>query len=449
VKRMARRWSQLEKRAYAAAKKVFPSHWSFLLGEIAMFSFFVLVGTGLYLTFFYQADAASVRYDGAYAPLRGVDVSVAFHSVLDITFERPFGRVIRQTHHWAALVFIAAVVIHAARVFFTGAFRRPRRLNWTVGVTLMGLSMVTGFFGFVLPHDLLGGTSARVGHAFAVSIPWIGPGVAEMLYGGPFGNPDMLRRLWQLHVLVLPITIGTLLLVHLALVWLQTHTQFRGGNASDEVVTGATALPGYLLKTVGLAALVAGVLLAAGSLIEIAPLWVNGPFDPTAATVPAQPDWYLAWVEGALRILPSVDLTVWGREIPGPFLVGVAFPVTLFALLYAWPFLEERAVGDRGGHHLLDRPAERPVRTAFGVAILAVLTVLMAAASHDQQAAALQVPVDRMTGAYRVAVALVPGAAAVAAYHISRARLRDERVLGEPAHPAAGTAVDDEQVSSQ
>jgi ubiquinol-cytochrome c reductase cytochrome b subunit len=441
-------WSRFEKRAYAATKKVFPSHWSFLLGEIAMFSFFVLVGTGLYLAFFYEADATSVRYDGAYFPLHGVEVSVAFQSVLDITFEHPFGRVMRQTHHWAALVFIAAIVLHAARVFFTGAFRRPRRLNWTIGLTLLGLSMATGFFGFALPHDLLGGTSARIGHAFAVSIPWIGPGVAEMLFGGSFGNPDMLRRLWQLHVLVMPITIGILLLVHLALVWLQTHTQFPGGTASDELVTGSTAIPGYALKTVGLAALVAGVLIAAGSTIEIAPLWINGPFDPTAATVPAQPDWYLAWVEGALRIVPATDLTVWGREVPGPFLVGVAFPTALFALLYAWPFIEERVVGDRGGHHMLHLPREHPVRTAFGVALLALLTVLMAAASHDQQAAALGVPVDRMTDAYRVAAMVVPGFAAVAAYNIGRARLRDERALGESAHPDSGKAVDGGTVSS-
>jgi ubiquinol-cytochrome c reductase cytochrome b subunit len=449
MKRPAGWWSRLEKQVYSAAKKVFPGHWSFLLGEIAMFSFFVLVGTGLYLTFFYEADATSVRYDGAYTPLHGVEISAAFRSVLDITFERPFGLVIRQTHHWAALVFIAVILLHAARVFFTGAFRRPRRLNWTVGLTLMGLAMATGFFGFALPHDLLGGTSARIGHAFAVSIPWIGPGVAEMLFGGAFGNPDMLRRLWQLHVLVMPITIGGLLLAHLTLVWLQTHTQFRGGEASDEVVTGTAAIPGYALKTVGLAALVGGVLIAAGSLLEIAPLWINGPFDPTAATVPAQPDWYLAWVEGALRILPAADLTVWGREIPGPFLVGVALPVALFALLYAWPFLEERIVGDRGGHHLLDRPRDRPVRTAFGVALLALLTVLMAAASHDQQAAALQVPVDRMTDAYRVAVVVVPGLAAVVAYHINRARLRDERAVGEPADPASERAVADGEVSSR
>jgi ubiquinol-cytochrome c reductase cytochrome b subunit len=356
VKRMARRWSQLEKRAYAAAKKVFPSHWSFLLGEIAMFSFFVLVGTGLYLTFFYQADAASVRYDGAYAPLHGVDVSVAFHSVLDITFERPFGRVIRQTHHWAALVFIAAVVIHAARVFFTGAFRRPRRFNWTVGVTLMGLSMVTGFFGFVLPHDLLGGTSARIGHAFAVSIPWIGPGVAEMLYGGPFGNPDMLRRLWQLHVLVLP-----------------DHDRNPASRAPGAgVAADPHPVPGRQRKRRGrhrchrpprLFAQDRRTGSAGGGSSPCGrfahrdrPLWINGPFDPTAATVPAQPDWYLAWVEGALRILPAAISPCGDGRSPVPSLVGVAFPVALFAILYAWPFLEERAVGDRGGHHCSTGP---------------------------------------------------------------------------------------------
>jgi ubiquinol-cytochrome c reductase cytochrome b subunit len=441
VKGPAGWWSKIERRAYAAAKKVFPGHWSFLLGEIAMFSFLVLVGTGLYLTAFYEADATTVPYQGAYAPLQGVEVSAAFHSVLDITFERPMGGVIRQTHHWAALVFVGAIVLHAARVFFTGAFRRPRRLNWTIGVTLMGLAMATGFFGFALPHDLLGGTSARIGHAFAVSIPWVGPGVAEMLFGGSFGNPNMLHRLWQLHVLVLPLAIGALLLGHLALVWLQTHTQFRGEGADEDLVSGSAAVPGYALKTAGLAAMVAGVLVAAGSLVEIAPLWINGPFDATAATVPAQPDWYLAWVEGALRILPAADVTVWGREIPSPFFVGVMMPVAVFAMLYAWPFVEGRLVRDRRGHHILDRPREHPVRTALGVALLVLLTVLMAAASHDQQAVALRIPVERMTAVYRVAAAVVPLLAGVAAYYTCRALLGDERAAGEPPSPEPDPAV--------
>jgi ubiquinol-cytochrome c reductase cytochrome b subunit len=435
MKRAGERLVALERRAYALAKrmgrKVFPSSWSFLLGEIALFSFMLLVGTGIYLVLFYEAGAHPVRYDGAYEPLQGLEVPAAYRSVLDITFDRPFGRVIRQTHHWAALVFVAAVVLHAARVFFTGAYRRPRRLNWAIGVTLMGLAMANGYFGFTLPHDVLGGTSARIGHAFSVSVPVVGAGIADMLFGGEFGNTGMLRRLWQLHVVILPATITLLLLSHLALVWVQTHTQFRADTPSADVVTGASGLPGYTLKTVGLGAVVTGVIVAAGALVTIAPIWIYGPFDPTASSVPAQPDWYLAWVEGALRILPGIDVVAFGREIPSPFFVGVALPMALFMLLYAWPFLEERLTGDHAGHHLLDRPRHHPVRTALGATVLTAMTVLMAAASHDQQAAWLGVPVEAATRAYQVALVALPLGAGLLAAHTCRVLVRDEQRLDQ------------------
>jgi ubiquinol-cytochrome c reductase cytochrome b subunit len=419
-----------------ALRKVFPGHWSFLLGEIAMFSFFVLVATGLYLAFFYDASAELVPYTGSYPQLEGVAVSQAFHSVMDITFERPLGSVVRQTHHWAALVFVAALVLHAVRVFFTGAFRRPRRLNWMIGVTLMGLAMVTGFFGFVLPHDLLGGTSARIGHAFAVSVPVVGPGVADLLFAGPFGNPQMLHRMWLLHVIVLPLVLGLLLVAHLALVWVQTHTMFGGEGRSRDMVEGSAAWPAYLFKAGGLFAVVAGVLVGFGALVQIAPVWIHGPFDPASTTVPAQPDWYLGWVEGALRILPALDITVMGRTVPSPFIAGVAFPVAVFVVLYAWPFLEARLTGDTGGHHLLDRPRDHPVRAATGATGLAVLTVLLMAGSHDWQGFLLGTPIEAMTVAYRIALVVVPVAVGAFTYSVCRS-LRAEDA-GAPVALSAG-----------
>jgi ubiquinol-cytochrome c reductase cytochrome b subunit len=416
-------------------KKVFPGHWSFLLGELAMFSFLVLVATGVYLAWFYDTSMAVIAYEGSYEPLVGVEVTRAYHSVLDITFDQPAGGVVRQAHHWAALVFVAAIVLHAARVFFTGAFRRPRRLNWTIGVTMMGLAMAAGFFGLALPHDLLGGTGARIGYAFAVSIPVIGPGVADFVFGGEFGNDGMLHRFWLFHVFLLPLAIAGLLGLHLTLVFLQSHTQFadrRGRRRADNVV-GAAAWPGYLLKATAAFALVVGVLLALGALVEIGPIWIYGPFDAAAATVPAQPDWYLGWVEGALRIFPGLDLVVFGREVPSPFFVGVAFPAMVFAILLAWPFAEARITGDHDKHHLLDRPRDRPVRTALGVAGLSALTVLLAAGSHDLQALLLRVPVDSLTWAYRWLFVLVPIAAGIATWGVCRSLARSEAEgLGQP-----------------
>ncbi|CAN5809805.1 ubiquinol-cytochrome c reductase cytochrome b subunit [soil metagenome] len=409
-----------------ALRKVFPGHWSFLFGEIAMFSFLVLVTTGLYLALFYDASAETVPYNGSYDPLEGVAVSRAFHSVMDITFERPLGSVVRQTHHWAALVFVAALVLHAARVFFTGAFRRPRRLNWMIGVTLMGLAMATGFFGFVLPHDLLGGTSARIGHAFAVSVPVIGPGVADLLFAGPFGNSQMLHRMWLLHVIVLPILLALLLVGHLVLVWLQTHTATRGADGDEDIVEGSAAWPAYLFKAGGLLFMVLGVLVGFGALVQIAPVWIHGPFDPASTTVPAQPDWYLGWVEGALRIFPSLDLTVLGRTIPSPFMAGVAFPVAVFGVLYAWPFVESWMTGDTARHHVLDRPRHRPVRTALGATGLALLTVLLMAGSHDWQGFLLRTPIEVMTTAYRIAMAVIPAGVGFLTYSVCRSLAAEE-----------------------
>lgn len=417
----------VRRRVDELARKVFPGHWSFLLGEVAMFAFVVLVLTGGYLAWFYEASGESVTYRGSYGALEGVEVSGAYASVIELTFDTPAGALVRQTHHWAAVVFVAAIVVHAMRVFFTGAFRRPRRLNWTIGVTMLGLAMVTGFFGLALPHDLLGGTGARIGHAFAVSIPFVGPGVADLLFAGDFGNPDMLHRFWLLHVVILPLLLAGLLGGHLLLVFLQTHTQFGTGRRREDNVVGSAAWPGYLLRTTGLALVVGGVLLALGAVIQIAPIWLYGPFDPAAATVPAQPDWYLGWVEGSLRVLPSMETTLLGREVPSPFLTGLTLPVVLFVLLVAWPFLEALVTGDRATHHLLDRPREHPVRTGVGVAGLAFVAVLLAAGSHDLQALLVRVPVDSVTTVYRWLLVLVPPVAGLVTTSVCRSLVRTER----------------------
>jgi ubiquinol-cytochrome c reductase cytochrome b subunit len=430
----------------AAPAKVFPPHGAFLLGEVAMFSFFVLVATGIYLALFYEASGEVIEYSGAYAPLAGVPVSGAYESVMEITFSRPGGAVVRQTHHWASLVFVAAIALHAARIFFTGAFRRPRRMNWMVGVTLLGTAMASGFFGLALPHDLLGATGARIGHAFAVSIPLIGPGVADLVFGGEFGNPDMLHRFWLLHVIVLPVVIGGLLATHLALVWVQTHTQFPGRRHREDNVVGARAVPGYALKTAGLFAVVAGVLLAMGALLQIAPIWLYGPFDPAAATVPAQPDWYLGWVEGALRILPPLDVELLGWEIPSPFFSGFLLSVVVMAVVFLWPLIEERATGDHDDHHLLDRPREHPVRTAVGAGGLGFLVVLLMAGSHDLQGLLMRVPVDTMTLVYRVLLLIVPPAVGGVTWAACRSLVEGERT--GRGQPGAGTRHLEEPVRS-
>jgi ubiquinol-cytochrome c reductase cytochrome b subunit len=395
---------------HKAKKKVFPDHWSFLLGEVAMYSLVVLIVTGLFLTLFFDASGSRVVYQGSYEPLQGAEMSRAYRSVLDISFEQRAGLLMRQSHHWAALVFTAAIVIHAARLFFTGAFRRPRRMNWEIGITLLVLALANGFFGVSLTDDLLSGTGLRIGYSFVLSIPVIGPAASTLLFGGEFPAPNVLPRLWWLHVVILPLAILGLFTAHMALVWRQTHTQFRDRRAKEDNVVGESLWPAYAARSAALFCMVGAVLAGLGGLVQIAPVWLYGPFEATSATVPAQPDWYLGWVEGALRILPPLDLQLGSFHVPSQFFVGIALPLAAFGVLYAWPFLEAMATGDHEPH--------RPVRTALGAAALAFLTVLVFAGSHDLQGLLLGISVDTMTGAYRVLAVVVPPPVGLLTWHI-------------------------------
>jgi ubiquinol-cytochrome c reductase cytochrome b subunit len=402
-----------------AARKVFPDHWSFLLGEIAMVALFVLFATGIVLAFLYDASGEATTYDGSYHPLRGVEMSRAYESVVRISFDVPAGLLLRQVHHWTALVFVAAIVVHAARIFFTGAYRRPRRVNYLIGLTLLVVSVANGFFGVALPDDLLSGSGAQIGHAIALSVPVLGPGIASALVGGEFASEEMVHRFWLIHVFAIPTIIVALFSVHMALVWRQTHTQYPTDGAAGEVV-GTRLLPHHAMKTGALLLSMVAVLVGMGALLQINPVWQHGPFQPAAATVPAGPDWYLMFVEGGLRILPALHLSLGPVEIPSPFLAGVAVPALVFATLAAWPFVEERLQGDRHLHHLLERPRDRPGRTAFGVAGLSFLAVLTLAANHDYLGGVLGIDVVAMTTAFRALLVVAPLLAGALAWRLAR-----------------------------
>ncbi|HEY8200886.1 MAG TPA: cytochrome b, partial [Actinomycetota bacterium] len=278
--------------ARSALDKVFPDHWSFMLGEIALYCFVVLVGTGTFLTFFFKASSGEVLYHGSYVPLRNVPVSEAYRSVLNLSFDVRAGMVMRQTHHWAAVVFIAAIVAHLARIFFTGAFRRPREINWIVGLSLLILAIFNGFTGYSLPDDLLSGTGLRIAYSITLSIPVIGTWAAFLLFGGEFPANDILSRLFVIHVLLIPGLIVALLTLHMAILWRQKHTQFPGPGRTETNVVGSRFWPSYAAKSIGLLLGVIAVLTALGGLAQINPIWLYGPFKPSAVSSPAQPDWY-------------------------------------------------------------------------------------------------------------------------------------------------------------
>lgn len=389
-------------------RKPFPSHWSFLLGEIALYSFIVLVGTGLFLTFFFEPSAEEVVYQGAYLPLQGVEMSRAYASTLDISFSVRAGLVMRQIHHWAALVFVASIVVHLARIFFTGAFRRPREINWVIGLTMLLLAIGNGFLGYSLIDDLLSGTGLRIGYSIMLSIPLVGTWMAFLFFGGEFPTPETIPRLFSLHILVIPVILAILITIHLAIIWHQKHTQFPGPGRRESNVVGTPLWPGYAAKSIGFFLLVAASLAILGGLVQINPIWLYGPFDPSIVSSPAQPDWYMGWVEGAMRLFPPVSFQVGDRLVPAVFFPTIVLPGLTFAVAYAWPFLEAKLTGDHSEHHLLDSPGDRPVRTAIGVGAITFYGILLIAGSDDVLSLVTGASIDTLVHGLRVAVLALP-----------------------------------------
>jgi ubiquinol-cytochrome c reductase cytochrome b subunit len=344
----------------------------------------------------------------------------------------------RQMHHWAALVFVAAIVVHLCRVFFTGAFRRPRELNWIVGVTLLVLAIGNGFFGYSLLDDLLSGTGVRVAYSIALSVPAAGTWLAFLFFGGEFPNTEFITRFYILHVLIVPALIVGLLSVHLAMVWRQKHTQFRGAGRGEDNIVGSRLWPQYAAKSAALFLLVAAMLALLGGLAQINPVWLYGPYKATqaaAATSGSQPDWYMGWVDGALRIMPGWEVRAFGHTIANPFFPGVLMPGITFGVLYLWPFLERRFTHDREHHNLLDRPRDAPFRTAVGAATLAFYGILLLAGGNDILAGIFRIAPEHITNAFRVLVFAAPLGVFFVTRSVCRGLARDDL---HPTQPPAG-----------
>jgi len=405
-----------------ALRKVFPDHWSFLLGEIALFCFVILLATGTFMTFFYVPSAAPVTYEGPYAPLQGQEVSAAFDSVMHLSFEVQAGLLMRQIHHWSALTFVAVVVLHLARVFFTGAFRRPRELNWLVGFGLLVLALAEGFTGYSLPDDLLSGTGARILYSVLLSVPFIGPWLASLAFGGEFPTDAIIPRLFVLHVLFLPALVIGAITVHIVLLVLHKHTQYRSPLAREDNVVGRYFWPGQVFLSTGLFFLTAAVLAIIGGLFQINPIWLYGPFDASVVASPAQPDWYVGWLDGSLRIFPPFEPVILGLTIPSVFVPGIVLPGVLFTIVALWPFIEAWMSKDRADHHLLDDPWDHPVRFATGLAILTIFGVLTLAGGNDVLAFYFGTDVHALTILFRWMSLILPVVVWVVAWRFARAR---------------------------
>jgi ubiquinol-cytochrome c reductase cytochrome b subunit len=406
--------------ARKALRKAFPDHWSFLLGEIAMYSFLIIVLTGVFLTLFFVPSMNETVYDGSYVPLKGVRMSEAYASALHISFDVRGGLLMRQIHHWATDVFMAAIAVHLLRNFFTGAFRKPRELNWLIGILLFMLVMVNGLFGYSLPDDLLSGTGIRILEGVLASVPLVGSYLVMFVFGGEFPGTDIIPRLYIVHILLIPGILLALIPLHaVVLTWRQTHTQFPGKGSTNTTVRGYPFFPVFIAKTTAFFLWVFGVTALLATFFQINPIWLFGPYDPGAISSGSQPDWYMGWLEGSLRMMPAWEINAWGHTVPMNVLVpALGVPGLLFTGLAAYPFVERWVTGDSRVHHLLDRPRDVPARTGIGMGGVVFYGVLWAAGGNDVIADRFDIPLFWTTWFFRCAIILGPVLAYAVAYRI-------------------------------
>ena len=398
--------------------KVFPDHWSFLLGEIALWSFVILLLTGTFLTFFFDPSMEEVVYNGSYVPLRGVAMSRAFESSLEISFDVRGGLFIRQMHHWSALIFMAGIIVHMFRTFFTGAFRRPRELNWIIGVMLFWLGFTEGFAGYSLPDDALSGTGLRIANAIVMSVPVIGSWAASSLFGGEFPGTVIVPRLYILHVLLVPAILVALITAHLVLLLLQKHTQWPGPGRTNHNVVGERMVPRYAAKMGGFFMMVFAVTALMGGLFQINPIWLFGPYEASVVSAASQPDWYVMFLDGSTRLFPAWEIRAFGYTVPPLFWPTVMLPGILTVLPALYPYIEARFVKDKSVHHLLQRPRDVPTRTALGAMAIAFYVVLLLSGGNDVIADKFDISLNATTWMGRIGLLLLPPLAFWAVYRI-------------------------------
>ncbi len=413
------------------ARKLFPDHWSFMLGEIALYSFVVLLLSGVILTAFFVPSMDIVRYDGTFPQLQGAEMSQAFESTVHMSFEVPGGLLMRQIHHWAALIFTASIVTHMARIFFTGAFRKPRELNWLVGFTLMILSLAAGFTGYSLPDDVLSGNGLRIIDGVIKSVPILGSYVSYGLFGGEFPGETLIPRMFTAHVLLVPALILGLIALHLFLVFLHKHTQYPGGGRTDKNIVGLPLFPVYTAKAGGFFFVVFGVITLLAAVFQINPVWNYGPYDPSPVSAGTQPDWYMLFIDGALRIMPgNFEMVIGGFTLSLNVLIpAVVLPGLFFGVLALYPWIEGLATGDRGEKHVLDRPRNAPTRTAVGVALITFYVVLVLEGSNDIVATVFRLSINDLTLMFRILVIALPIVAFMITKRIALGLQRKDREL--------------------
>jgi ubiquinol-cytochrome c reductase cytochrome b subunit len=431
VTRLARLFNLLDARlhirgpARVVANKVFPTNWSFLLGEVAVFALVILVLTGTFLAFFYRPSVNPVLYTGSNPVFAGRELPAAFESIVRMSSDVNAGLLFRRLHRGASHLFIASVVLHMLRILLTGAFRRPREVNYFVGIALFILAVASGFTGYSLPYDSLAGTGIRIAYSALLSLPLVGDRVAFWIFGGAFPTGDAIPRFFVLHVMLLPAAIIGAVTLHLLVVYWQKHTQFpRVGVDGHKLVIGKPLWPLQFAESTSLLLWIGGLLAAAAVLIPWSDVTLLGPYVPGEVGNNAQPDWFMFWLEGMLRIFPSLEFGIPGIVvISGPFVAGVLLPGLIFAVLGAYPFVEKRVYKLQGEWHVLQNPLEIPLRAGVMLGFFSFLLIVSAAATNDILSRMFGIPVEVMTWIFRIAVIVVPIGLGLGITRYSRRRL--------------------------
>jgi ubiquinol-cytochrome c reductase cytochrome b subunit len=392
------------------ARKIFPDHWSFMLGEIALYSFVILLLSGTFLTFFFIPSVDETTYQGSYAPLVGQEMSRAFESTIRLSFDVRGGLLLRQIHHWSALIFVASITVHMFRIFFTGAFRKPREINWVIGSTLVLLAIVEGFAGYSLPDDLLSGTGLRIASSLILAIPVIGSYLSFFVFGGQFPGEAFIPRLYTIHVLLVPGIMLALIAAHIAILVLHKHTHYPRPGRTNENVVGYPFMPVYIAKAGGFFFLVFAVTALMSAIFMINPIWAYGSYDPSPVSAGTQPDWYMGFLDGALRLTPGfLEFSAFGYTVSLNLLIpGMILPGILTGLLVLYPWIEQWATGDRREHHVLDRPRNVPTRTGLGVMAITFYLLLLTGGGNDLIATHFHMSINDITNTLRVLVIAAP-----------------------------------------
>lgn len=406
-----------------------PSHWTNLFGVVTLACVVVVLVSGVLLLFPYTPSGETTVYEGPYAPLHGTEVSHAFASTMRITFEVPGGLLVRQAHHWAALLLPASIIMQLLTTFFTGAFRRPRRGMWVLLFLIFVVALLGGWSGYALPDDLLSGTGLRITEGIALGIPLVGTWLSFLLFGGEFPG-RIIEHLYPIHIAIAPALLLALLAARGYAAWRVKPPQFPAPGRSERRIVGVPLLPVAAARAGGLFAIVTGLLLLVSAVVTVNPIWLYGPAAPGDASAGSQPDWYTGFLDGALRLVPPgwefewLGRT-WSLAILVPLLVVAAY---LIAML-VYPFVEEWITGDRREHHLLDRPRSTPTRTGIGVAGIVFYGTLWGAGSADLIATQFHLAFEHVILAFQIAVVVGPAIGFVIARRVCLALQRKDREL--------------------